>query len=92
MKVTLDNRIFHMEGVLNKDNLYVEYFFIKLNYRNKKMSYIVWKYIQYKYKLDIYLIAFHTLLSYYTKMQFKILGKADDEGYYDLYLKYNIQK
>lgn len=52
------------------------------------MSYFVWKQIQEKYKMDIILEAFFTLIPYYIKMGFKNLGISDDEGYYNFILKY----
>ena len=84
-----NNEVFYFEGDIADNNLHIYIFQIQPKYRGKKMSYYVWKQIQEKYKMDISLEAFFTLIPYYTKMGFKNLGVSDDQGYYDFILKYS---
>ena len=86
-----NNEVFYFEGDIVDDYLHIYIFQIQPKYRGKGMSYSVWKQIQEKYKMDIILEAFFTLIPYYTKMGFNNLGASDDqERYYDFILKYNI--
>lgn len=87
--ILFDNEIFYLEGELTKYGLYVNYFHINEKYRGLKLSYIIWKFIQNKYKVDINLQAYFTLINYYKKFGFVDLGLSDDSGYHDLTLKYN---
>lgn len=88
MKVLIDNKIFYLEGCLNEYGLYVNLFHINYEYRGIGLSYSIWRNLQEKYKVDINLQAFFTLISYYKKMGFTDLGMADDSGYHDFTLKY----
>ena len=87
--VVENNEVFYFEGNITGDHLHIDIFHIQPKYRGKKMSYSVWKQIQEKYKMDITLEAFFTLIPYYTKMGFNNLGASDDQGYYNFILKYN---
>lgn len=84
----LSNKIFYIEGNLYEDKLFIDKFQINPNYRGKHMSYFIWNFLLNRYKVDIHLLAFFTLKSYYLKMGFKDLGIADDEGYHEFVLKY----
>lgn len=85
-----NNEVFYFGGDITDNHLLHIYIFqIQPKYRGKKISYSVWKQIQEKYKMDIMLEAFFTLIQYYIKMGFKNLGVSDDEGYYEFILKYN---
>lgn len=85
-----NNEVFYFEGnITNNHFLHIYIFHIQPKYRGKKISYFVWKQIQEKYKMDIILEAFFTLIPYYIKMGFKNLGVSDDQGYYEFILKYN---
>lgn len=85
-----NNEIFYFEGnIVDGHLLHIYIFQIQPKYRGKKMSYFVWKQIQEKYKMNITLEAFFTLIPYYTKMGFKNLGASDDQDYYDFILKYD---
>lgn len=74
--VVENNEVFYFEGNITGDHLHIDIFRIQPRYRGKKMSYSVWKQIQEKYKMDITLEAFFTLIPYYTKMGFNNLGAS----------------
>lgn len=88
MKLLINNKIFYLEGYLNEKGLYVDLFHINPEFRGIGLSYSIWKNLQEKYKVDINLQAYFTLIPYYKKMGFIDLGVADDLGYHDLILKY----
>lgn len=91
-KISIKNNIYHLEGTLNQNGLYISSFCVIRPYRGKKMSYAIWKDIRSKFKVDITLEAFPTLINYYKKMGFVDLGVCDEEGYHELILKYQNER
>lgn len=89
--ITINNKLFELNAFLSKDSLFICNFSIHDKYRGKKFSYLIFKYLLRKYKVDVTLDCWPTLFDYYTKLGFIKTGESND-GYYEMELKYGKRK
>ena len=83
---SINNKVYNMDFYIHDDYLFICNFNIERKYQGRKYSYRIFKSLNTKYKKDIILECFPTLLKYYTKLGFEIQNSTHD-GYFEMILK-----
>ena len=77
--ITLKDETFSVNFDVFGSCIFINHISVEYEHRNKGIATNVLKQIQDKYNLPIFLLAFETLLPFYTKLNFSIVGIEEDD-------------
>lgn len=80
--IVIENRVYSMDVFVYDTYIFVSNFSICKEYLGRKYSYRIFNKLLQRFKCDIMLESFKTLLPYYKKLGFDILEDEDTQGYY----------